>query len=57
MPIGTGFRVLLGVTTGFTLMLRAAMTALSAVAHRVAHLPGRLGTHQEFGAELAAMLN
>ncbi len=35
----------------------AAMTALSAVAHRVAHLPGRLGAHQEFGAELAVMLN
>lgn len=28
-----------------------------AKAHQVAHLPGRLGAHQEFGAELAAMLN
>jgi len=34
----------------------AEMQALAAVADRVLHLPGRLGAHEEFGAELAAML-
>ncbi len=34
----------------------AAMTALSAVASRVLHLPGRLGAHEEFGSELAKLL-
>ncbi len=34
----------------------AEMQALAAVADRVLHLPGRLGAHQEFGAELAALL-
>lgn len=34
----------------------AEMRALTAVADRVLHLPGRLGTHEEYGAELAAML-
>lgn len=33
-----------------------AMTALSAVASRVLHLPGRLGSHEEFGPELAELL-
>lgn len=35
----------------------AEMQALAAVADRVLHLPGRLGAHEEFGAELAAMLS
>lgn len=34
----------------------AEMQALAAVADRVLHLPGRLGAHEEFGAELAALL-
>jgi hypothetical protein len=34
----------------------AAMTALSSVASRVLHLSGRLGAHDEFGAELAKLL-
>ena len=32
------------------------MQALAAVADRVAHLPGRLGAHEEFGAELADLV-
>ncbi|MFM7314894.1 MAG: alpha/beta fold hydrolase [Cyanobium sp.] len=35
----------------------AEMQALAAVADRVLHLPGRLGAHEEFGAELAALLS
>lgn len=35
----------------------AEMQSLAAVADRVLHLPGLLGAHEEFGAELAAMLN
>ncbi len=34
----------------------AEMQALAAVADRVLHLSGRLGAHEEFGRELAAML-
>jgi len=34
----------------------AEMQALAVVADRVLHLPGRLGAHEEFGAELAALL-
>ena len=34
----------------------AQMQALAAVAGRVPHLPGRLGAHEEFGAELARLL-
>jgi hypothetical protein len=34
----------------------AEMQAVAAVADRVLHLPGRLGTHEELGRELAAML-
>lgn len=33
------------------------MQALAVVADRVLHLPGRLGAHEEFGAELAALLS
>ena len=34
----------------------AEMQALARVADRVLHLPGRLGAHEEYGQELAAML-
>lgn len=34
----------------------ASMQALAQVADRVVHLPGRLGCHQEFGDQLAALL-
>ena len=34
----------------------AEMQALAAVADRVLHLPGRLGAHEELGAELARLL-
>jgi pimeloyl-ACP methyl ester carboxylesterase len=34
----------------------AQMRALAAVADRVEHLPGRLGAHEEFGRDLAALL-
>jgi hypothetical protein len=34
----------------------AEMRALAALADRMLNLPGRLGAHVEFGAELAAML-
>lgn len=34
----------------------AEMEALGTAADRVRHLPGRLGAHEEFGRELAAML-
>ncbi|KEF40729.1 MAG: hypothetical protein ER33_15425 [Cyanobium sp. CACIAM 14] len=34
----------------------ASMQALASVAHQVAHLPGRLGAHQECGKELSALL-
>ena len=34
----------------------AEMQALAAVADRTLHLPGRLGAHQEYGGQLAALL-
>ncbi len=34
----------------------AQMQALAAIADHVAHLPGRLGAHEEYGAELAHLL-
>ncbi len=34
----------------------AEMVSLAAVADRPLHLGGRLGAHEEFGRELAAML-